>query len=62
MKKYAILIEETVTEEFEIFAENEEDALEKARQKHKTTEFVLEPGELQHVKITIIKPTTNDIR
>lgn len=62
MRKYAILIEETVTGEFEIFAENEEDALEKARQKHKTTEFVLEPGELQHVKITIIKPATNGIK
>lgn len=62
MKKYAILIEETVTEEFEIFAENEDDALEKAHQKYKNTEFVLEPGELQHVKMTIIKSNTNDIK
>ena len=60
MKKYKIVIEETVTGEFEILAENENDAVEKSIQKYKAAEFVLEPGVLQNVRIALIKPDKDD--
>lgn len=60
MKKYTIVIEETVAEEFEIQAKNEADAVEKAMQKYKAAEFVLEPGVLQNVRVALVKPDKDD--
>lgn len=54
MKKFRILIEELVSQEFEITAESEEDALASARAKYKKAEFVLEPGEVKEVKLSVI--------
>lgn len=55
MKKYTIVIEETIVEEIEVIAQNEKEALENARQRYKQADFVLEPGELQHVQMMIVK-------
>lgn len=56
MKKFIIAIEETVTEEFEIIAENAEKAMRIAEKKYKSGEFVLSPGETQFKQMSIINP------
>ena len=61
MKKYTMVIEETIVGEFEIIAQNEKEALESARQRYKQADFVLEPGELQHVQMAIVKPHKDEI-
>ena len=55
-KKYVICIEEVVSKEFEVFAENEENAMEIARKKYRSGEFVLEPGMLSAKKMAIVFP------
>ncbi len=61
MKKYIVAIEETVVGEFEVIAENEKETLELARQKYRKSEFVLEPGELLHAQIAILKSNKEKI-
>lgn len=43
MKKFTIVIEETLADRFEVEAETEEEALEIAIQKYKNAEFILQP-------------------
>ena len=45
-KKFIVTIEEMVSEDFEIIAENEEEAEKIATEKYNNGEFVLEPGNL----------------
>ena len=51
--KFIVAIEETVSQDFVIDAENTEEALEIIREKYKTCECVLEPGNLIGTKILI---------
>ena len=53
VKKYYITIEETVSDTFEITAENEEQARSIAIEKYKSGELVLEPGNLIHKRLTV---------
>ena len=53
MKKFCIVIEETISEEFEVEAETKEDAIKNAIEKYKSGEFVLSPGNLESKKISI---------
>lgn len=53
MKTYTITIEETVSDSFEVVAEDEGKALEIAKDKYKSGEFVLEPGNLQSKRIAV---------
>lgn len=53
-KKFIIVIEETVTDKFEVFAENREEALKKAEENYKKGKFVLEPGNVQFRQMAII--------
>ena len=46
MKEYIITIEETVSQEFIVAAESEEEAMEIAEQNYNEGIFVLEPGNL----------------
>lgn len=46
MKKFIIAIEETVSQTFDVLAENVDEALMIAQSKYRKCEFVLEPGEL----------------
>lgn len=48
-KKYNVIIEEIVSQNFEVEAESLEDALMIASNKYHTGIFVLEPGELESV-------------
>ena len=52
-KIFIVSIEETVSEDFEIKAKNFEDAIKKAIKKYKTSEIVLEPGNLEEKKIMV---------
>jgi len=55
MKKFCVVIEETISEEFEIDAESKEDAIKKAIEKYKSGEFVLSPGNLEHKQFAILE-------
>ena len=55
--KYTITIEETVAKNFEIEAENAEDAYKIAEHKYKSGEFVLDPGECQFRQMAITNPS-----
>lgn len=55
MQEFEIIIEETVSQTFAIQANSKEDALQIAREKHKTAELVLEPGDLIDVKIHLVE-------
>lgn len=58
MKKYVIAIEETVVQEFAIWANDDNQAIEKAQEKYKAGDFILEPGECQRRKMAIVAPNT----
>lgn len=49
-KIYSILIEETITQKFDVSAESETEALRIAEQKYRAQEFVLAPGNLISVE------------
>ena len=51
--KYTITIEETCAKDFEIEASNSDEAYEIAKQKYKSGEFALDPGECQSRQIAI---------
>ncbi len=53
MKKFFITIEETISQVFEIDADNPEQAKKLAIKQYNTGEFVLTPGELLDKKIQI---------
>lgn len=54
MKKYNVMIEETVWETFEVEADTQEEAKEIAAQKYYDAEFVLEPGNLGTARMHIV--------
>lgn len=56
MEKFVIAIEETVVNEFEVCAENSEQAMEIAKIKYKCGEFVLSPGELCAKQMAVFSP------
>ena len=55
-KKFILAIEELVIKEFSVYANNVDEALELAKQKYKSGEFVLEPGEVTYKQMAITKP------
>jgi len=54
MKKYRIVIEETISEEFEIQATSEEEAISKAINEYHEGNFVLSPGNVEYRQIAVI--------
>lgn len=56
MKKFKIAIEETVVDEFEIFADSAEEAIEAVKKQYKNGNVVLCPGEVQYKQIAIKEP------
>lgn len=60
MQTYKIGIEEIVSAEFKVEAENSEQALEIAKAKYRSGEFVLEAGELQSKNIAVLEPESTE--
>lgn len=60
MKTVRIAIEELCVQEFDIIADgnNEKDAINRAIEKYKNGELVLEPGEVQERRICVVKPNS----
>ena len=55
MNRYKIIIEELVCGEFLISANSRADAYTKALEAYKKSMIVLEPGEVQNMKITVFE-------
>ncbi len=53
MKKYQIVIEETVVDDFTVEASSPEEAQSIAEQMYKSGEFVIEDGEVQGRRIAV---------
>lgn len=56
MKKYKIAIEEIIVSEFEVLADNAEEAMKIAEEKYSNGGFVLCPGEVQRKQMAINEP------
>lgn len=54
MKKYCVVIEETISEEFEIEATSEEDAISKAIQEYNAGNFVVGSDNVQSRQISVV--------
>ena len=61
MKKYMISIEETIVQKFEVEAENDETALNNAKENYKEGIFTLEIAEVQYRQIAIVEPLKDEI-
>ena len=53
MKKYQIVIEETVVDDFTVEADSPQEAQSIAEQMYKSGEFVIEDGEVQTRRIAV---------
>lgn len=60
-KKYIITIEETVSQDFVVFANDDEEAETIAIENYKKERFVLEPGNLEAKQMQIRNLTDNEI-
>lgn len=58
MKQYKIVIEELVVEEFDVEADNSDEAIIIAKEKYRDAEFVISPGEPQYKQMAIVSPVT----
>lgn len=60
MKTFRITIEETISQDFEVEAEDMEQAMEIAEEKYNNCEFVLEPGEVNYKQMQCEDTETNE--
>lgn len=60
MKKFIVTIEEMVSKEFKVLAEDNEEAEKIAAEKYKSGEFVLEPGNLVAKQMEIYNATDDE--
>ncbi|WP_407400678.1 DpnD/PcfM family protein [Anaerovibrio sp.] len=58
--KYKVIIEETVSESFEIDAHTEADAIDKVIQKYNAGELVLCPGNLEYKQAAILNDNSEN--
>ena len=58
-KKFIVTIEETISQDFEVIAENEEDAIDIAIEKYNNGEFCLSPGTLVAKQMAVENITDN---
>ena len=56
MEKFRIAIEETVVDEFDIYANDAEEAMHIAGEKYRKGEIILAPGECQFRQMSIVRP------
>ena len=62
MKKYIVTIEETVSEDFSVTAENKDEAIKIAIAKYNNEDFVLNNGEVQLKRVSVISPAEDDTK
>lgn len=62
LKTYKIIIKETVSQTFDVQANNENEAIKIAQDKYKSCDFVLEPGHLICKQIAIDSSNCQDIK
>lgn len=62
MKKYIVTIEETVSEDFSVTAENKDEAIKIAIAKYNNEDFVLNNGEVQLKRVAVISPAEDDTK
>lgn len=55
MEKFKIAVEETIVQEFEVEASDENEAFEKAIDGYKSGKIVLENPEVQHKQLAILQ-------
>jgi hypothetical protein len=58
-KKFVVTIEEMVSQGFEIFAKDNEEAMQIAEEKYNNGEFVLSPGNLVCKQMSVRDTETN---
>lgn len=58
-KKFIVTIEETISQDFEVIAENEDDAIDIAIEKYNNGEFCLSPGTLVAKQMAVENVTDN---
>ena len=56
--KYKVVVEEVVSDVFEMEANSEKEAISKTINMYKSENIILSPGNLEHKQIAIIKPNT----
>ena len=62
MKKYIVTIEETVSEDFSVTAENKDEAIKIAIAKYNNEDFVLNNGEVQLKRVAVISSAEDDTK
>ena len=58
-KLFQVIIEETVSESFDVYADNIDKAIQIAQDKYKNGEFVLSPGNITDRKIFAVDKDIN---
>lgn len=58
-KQYNITIEEVISDDFVVYADSREEALQIAKRKYSEGEFVLAPGNLLSKKMGILSETND---
>lgn len=61
MERFRVAIEETIVQEFEIEAEDENEALKKAIAGYKSGDIVLENPEVQHRKLAVLQDESSTV-
>ncbi len=59
MKRFVIAVEETIAQEFEIYADNEQEALHLLKEGYEKGEIVVDGGEVQSHQFAVIEPIGN---
>lgn len=54
MKRFIVTVEETISEDFEVYAENENEAFEITKINYRNGTFVLQPGNVTFRQMTLM--------
>ncbi|MBO6305197.1 MAG: hypothetical protein J6M62_09010 [Selenomonadaceae bacterium] len=59
--KYKIIVEEVISDEFNIEADSEKEAINKAIKMYKLGDIVIAPGNLEHKQLAIVKSDSHKL-
>jgi len=54
LKRFIVTVEETISEDFEVYAENENEAFEITKNNYRNGTFVLQPGNVTFRQMTLM--------